>query len=523
MAYCIYLRKSRTDDEAEARGEMETLARHEDALLALGKRLKLPITAIYKEVVSGETISARPVIQGLLSEVEKGCWQGVLVMEVERLARGDTIDQGIIAQTFKYSDTKIITPNKTYDPSNEFDEEYFEFGLFMSRREYKTINRRLTRGRMASISEGKYVGNKAPFGYERVKLQKEKGYSFTIIDSEADIIKLIFEYYTLGKIQPDGTAQRLGFSKIANELNLMGVKTATGLEWNYNAISTIMRNPVYIGKIKWGSRAQLKKVVDGKVVISRPRKNLEDTQLTDGLHQPIISEEQFYTAQDIINQNKRRTTPAKYVDKNPLAGLIICSDCGSKMTRRPYLNGYADTLLCQAKNCKNASSALSLVESAVLHSLEAHLEQFRADSNMQRTNALTQDTSKTKLLNSSKVELEKIQKQMSNLYDLLEQGVYSKELFFERSNTLTKRSDEIQASIKQFEDEIAEQAHREKLKSDIVPRIEHVLNTYHSVETAKQKRLLLESVIEKVLYKKQAGGRWKVAPDDFLIELYPKM
>ena len=31
----------------------------------------------------------------------------------------DTIDQGIIAQTFKYSDTRIITPNKTYDPNNE--------------------------------------------------------------------------------------------------------------------------------------------------------------------------------------------------------------------------------------------------------------------------------------------------------------------------------------------------------------------------------------------------------------------
>ena len=47
-----------------------------------------------------------------------------------------------------------MTPSKTYDPENEFDEEYFEFGLFMSRREYKTINRRLQRGRAASIKEG---------------------------------------------------------------------------------------------------------------------------------------------------------------------------------------------------------------------------------------------------------------------------------------------------------------------------------------------------------------------------------
>lgn len=133
MAYAIYLRKSRADIEAESCGEGETLARHEKTLLSLGKKMGLQIGQIYKEIVSGETISARPVMQQLLCAVEQGVWEGVLVMEVERLARGDTIDQGIIAQAFKYSDTKIITPMKVYDPQNEFDEEYFEFGLFMSR------------------------------------------------------------------------------------------------------------------------------------------------------------------------------------------------------------------------------------------------------------------------------------------------------------------------------------------------------------------------------------------------------
>ena len=109
MQYLIYLRKSRADQEAEMRGEGETLARHEKALLELARRQHLPIADIYREVVSGETIASRPMMQQLLSEVEQGVWDGVLVMEVERLARGDTIDQGIVAQAFKLSDTKIIT------------------------------------------------------------------------------------------------------------------------------------------------------------------------------------------------------------------------------------------------------------------------------------------------------------------------------------------------------------------------------------------------------------------------------
>ena len=142
MPYCLYLRKSRTDLDAEANGETETLARHEKILLDLAKRMHLDVTEIYREVVSGETISSRPVVQRVLNEVENGLWDGVLVVEVERLARGDTIDQGIVSRAFKFSNTKIITPLKTYDPNNEYDEEYFEFGLFMSRREYKTIRKR---------------------------------------------------------------------------------------------------------------------------------------------------------------------------------------------------------------------------------------------------------------------------------------------------------------------------------------------------------------------------------------------
>lgn len=70
MQYLIYLRKSRADQEAELRGEGETLARHEKALLELARRQHLPIADIYREVVSGETIASRPMMQQLLLQYE---------------------------------------------------------------------------------------------------------------------------------------------------------------------------------------------------------------------------------------------------------------------------------------------------------------------------------------------------------------------------------------------------------------------------------------------------------------------
>ena len=194
MSYFIYLRKSRKDEDLE-KEYGDTLIRHRKVLLSLAKRMNLTITEIFEEVVSGESLASRPEIQRMLSEIERGGCDGVLVMEVERLARGDTVDQGIISRTFSVTGTKIITPTKTYDPENEFDQEYFEFGLFMSRREYKTLQRRQQAGRIASVKEGKFVCSTAPYGYRKVKIKDGKGYTLEPEAPACDVVKTIFDLY----------------------------------------------------------------------------------------------------------------------------------------------------------------------------------------------------------------------------------------------------------------------------------------------------------------------------------------
>ena len=146
--YAMYLRKSRQDMELELLGQGETLARHRETLMNLARKNLHTIGEIYAEVVSGETIRARPEMKRLLADVSAGRWEGVYCMEVERLSRGDPVDQGRVAEVFTVSQTRIITPAKTYFPENDYDVEYFEFSLFMSRREYKAINRRIQAGRM---------------------------------------------------------------------------------------------------------------------------------------------------------------------------------------------------------------------------------------------------------------------------------------------------------------------------------------------------------------------------------------
>ena len=82
----MYLRKSRKDDEYSVASNEDVLARHELLLRDTAKRNKIIVSEIYREVRSGDSISARPMMQQLLSELADGRWDGVLVVEIERLA-----------------------------------------------------------------------------------------------------------------------------------------------------------------------------------------------------------------------------------------------------------------------------------------------------------------------------------------------------------------------------------------------------------------------------------------------------
>lgn len=509
MAYCLYLRKSRKDVEAEASGAGETLARHKAALLHLAKKLNLTISGIYEEIVSGETIAARPVMQQLLEEIQKGHWEGVLVMEVERLARGNTLDQGLVSQAFQISGTKIITPVKTYDPENEFDEEYFEFGLFMSRREFKTINRRIQRGRLASIQEGKYISPVPPYGYNRVKIPDGKGYTLKPHPEQARVIQLIFRMYT---------EEKIGAHRIAQELTRRGYKPLRKETWSSQSIRSILSNPVYAGMIKWGERKEIKAIENGVLVKHRP--NNPAAVLVPGLHDALIPQPVFQAAQDIRRSNTipKYNTRTKEL-KNPLAGLIICGECGKVMQRQEEnrKTRSAVWLHCEGQFCTNVASHFEFVEEDLLSAMAVWVNDLKLNLKTMATRKRPADQEEDNVLRLEK-ERETISGQISRLHDLLEQGVYDTQTFLERNAVLANRLREIDAAKKQLQKRI-----RSKVKTmsaqELIPKMENVISIYHTLDTAGEKNKLLKTVLRKAIYRKTKGGRGYERA--FSLEIYP--
>lgn len=517
MSYCIYLRKSRADAEAELRGEGETLARHERALTGFARSTGLEVGAVYREIVSGETIAARPQMQRLLAEVSEGMWDGVIVMDIDRLARGNSIDQGIISQTFLFADTKIITPAKTYDPKNEFDEEYFEFGLFMSRREYKTINRRLQRGRLASVKEGKYVSNKAPFGYERIKLKEEKGFTLQPVSGEACIVRNIFEWYTQGIVMPDGTRKPIGVSLIARELNRKQIKAPSGSVWTAQTIRDMLINPVYIGKIRWNARPVRKKMIDGRIIEERPRNN--DCMLCDGLHEALVSDDTFALASVKMGKNKSRPIRGDKTINNPLAGLVRCSVCKRRMQRRPN-SKCPDLLICPEPTCPNHGSYIHIVEDHIIDVLKGWSNGYIVKG--EQSTALMPDTE------AMKSELEQIKKsectiqaQIEKAYDAFETGIYDAATFKTRCEVLNERLRQAQERAVQLLSSIENADQAQRVINEFLPKVKAVTDTYDGISDPERRNSMLAEIIDHIDYIKEVKGRGH--EEDFSITVYPRL
>lgn len=509
--YCIYLRKSREDRELEKYDDIDTLDRHRKALQEYAIKHELKISHIYEEVVSGETISERKEMQNLIRDVEANMWTGVLVMEVERLARGDTSDQGIVSKAFKYSSTKIITPLKTYDPNNEYDEEYFEFGLFMSRREYKTINRRLQRGRITSVSEGKYVGSVPPFGYKRKKLENTKGYTLEPEPEEAKIVKQIFNLFAY---------QEMSINCVVKKINELGLKTRKSLYWTISSIKDILNNPVYIGKIRWNARKQVISTRNGERIKHRPRNS--NVMVIDGLHQPIIDEETWNIVQNKRNQN---ATPVQHSNQvqNPLVGIVYCEKCGKLMQRRPYTSKDKEpTLICNNSMCDNVSSKLYIVEDKIIQALKIWLKNYHIDYEkiVKQKQKVDIRTDKD-ILKQLEDKLNREISRQNKIYDCFEEGIYDKVEFTERISISKSNIKQLEEQIKQLKMKDEKSFIEKKIT---IPKLENMIDIYDKLISNEEKNALLKTILEKVTYLKTEKALKKNSdPTDFEIHIYPKI
>lgn len=504
----MYLRKSRTDNQFESINEV--LQRHEQMLQDYCMRTfgePIPKDNIYREVVSGETINDRPVMMKLLEDIEKGNIDAVVVVEPQRLTRGSFGDIDKIVNAFRYTDTKVITPTKTYDLNNKFDRKYFEQELLRGNDYLEYIKEILARGRKRSVENGLYIASKPPFGYDKTKLKE--GYTLTP-NKDANTVRYIFEKFNEG----------LGTTEVAKHLIELGVKSQTGRQWTPAMVRNILTSDLYIGFLTYGRRETKKTMKDGKIVISRPW-NKDEYIKSMGIHPPLITNETFDQAQELLKSRAGKTIRGDRTIKNPLAGLVKCKYCGSNMARRPYDKRPVPTLICRTIGCKNVSSDLNLIEDRVIDLLKKELISYKNFLDNYEEEIKSSTNIIEKEIKKIDKELDLLKKDLQNaLVNYNRNKITEEEYIFLRNYTLEEES-RLKEQINALNDKMQNDELEQKRKA--IPVLEHCVNEYYSLGI-KDKHILLTSIIDKIIYEKTEGGRWSEEKrDSFVLELFLKI
>lgn len=504
----MYLRKSRTDDPALT--VSETVAKHEQMLDDYSMRTwsaTIPEQNRFREIVSGETIEARPEIKKVLRLIEQERFKAILIVEPQRLSRGDLEDIGRLSKLLRYTRTFVITLQYTYDLSDERDRDYFERELKRGNEYLEYSKRIMMNGRNLSAERGYYTGSHAPYGYTRVfrKDGNRKYPTLEIKPEEADIVRLIFQMYADGN----------GATKICNRLNEIGIHSHFGGIWTVHCIYTMLDNVVYIGRIRWGCRKTVKKVEDGEIVLSRPR-NLK-CPTYDGIHEAIVSDELWNAVRERRDTRTIPRTKSSFDIQNPFSGLIRCS-CGSMMIRRPYNGKCEDRVQCpdQAR-CHNASCTMSEMMEIVVNALENAIKDFSVK--IESNNDSEIKVEYLEMLYNRQKEIEKKEESLWEKY--AEEGMPRKVL----DNLLAKNDEhkrEVAALIAAAESEPKPIDYHERIVtfSDAIKAL-----SSDEIPVVEANRLL-KSCIKRITYSRERGERkpgvragWISAPIRVEIEL----
>jgi len=505
--YLIYLRKSRQDDPRET--VEEVLEKHETILQEYALREfggRIPEGNIYREVVSGESIEDRAEVQKVLARIEDPNIKGVLVVDPQRLSRGDLEDCGRLISDFRYTHTKVVTPMMTYNLENKMERRFFQDELLRGSDYLDYIKEVLRRGREAAVKRGCFIMQNAPYGYDKVKIGKDHTLE---PNADADVVRMIFDWYANEGLSGYG---------IATKLDEMGIPAPKGGKWHKEVITRMVRNKHYIGKVVCNSRPTVTVLENGERKTRRLKVPDEECIIAEGKHPAIIDLETWEKAQERI-----KNTPRVHSHKelsNVLAGMLRCSCCGYMMDRRPLPSGAR--YFCPARGKKQCFKSVKC--DRVLAALRIALEEAELPALKSKVDNDEGNARKTqeRIIARLQKQMEEYRDQEDHQYELLETKKYTQELFDRRNAQLRAKMEECEKQLYLARSVMPKSVNY----AERVVALEAAIKALHDPEASTTEvNKVLKAIIERIEFTGEPG-RGKYGPrgsDEFKLEVFLKL
>lgn len=359
---------------------------------------------VYTDAGFSGSNTHRPALQELLRAVSDHKVDKVLVYKLDRLSRSQRDTLELIEDHFLANGVDFVSMSENFDTSTPLGKAMVGILAVFAQLEREQIKERMMMGRQARAKKGKYNGSRTdPIGYDYIDG------SLVINEHEALQIRRIYDLF-LGGMSP---------MDIQRTLTQEGFSTKYG-DWKALRIRRILRSKLYCGYVSF----------DGK--------------WTKGLHDPIISEDDWKRADRIMTQRREEYSQGVRRGNAYLTGLVYCARCGAHYSKRTATSGgktyYYYTCNSRSKktaesvkdpNCRNKSWRMQDLDNLIFDQLR------------QLTILPEDEERKKESVEPIEKEIRSIEKQISRLIDLYAMQGVSADVLEGKIKTLQDRSDRL--------------------------------------------------------------------------------
>ena len=385
----------------------------------------------------------RPGFQQMLSDIEAGHINCVIVKDLSRLGR-NSIDTGYYIEQYFYAHNvrfiAVTDQFDTADPGNLHGGIMLPLKNMINEAYSLDIGRKIKAQARQAMKYGDYIGARAPYGYRK---DPDNCHKLLIDENTAPVVKQIFEW----------AYERVALNRIVRNLNEMGIAAPS----HYKKSTGEITSPGLIGSGKWQTRTVMKilesevytgDLVQGKTkMVDHQQVKADDDNLIIArrTHEPIISHKLFTAVQEYRKQvcEESRAVPKRPYTPNIFKGKVFCADCGRSLhrqraERKKGPDIYWFHCLTNSRVAKDTCKGVMMQETELIATVTTILEKelsvalgmslplFQLEARQKQK----KDRLKSQM-SAKRQEIEKQRRLIRGLYENFVQGILTSEEYFE--------------------------------------------------------------------------------------------
>ncbi len=409
----------------------------------------------------------RPALQQMLTAIRQGGVDAVVVYKLDRLSRSQKDTLTLIEDELIAHGADFVSINENFDTSTPFGRAMIGILSVFAQLEKDQITERFTMGRIGRSKAGYYHGGShPPTGYDY------KDGLLVVNEYEAMQIREIFSRFISGK----------SINSISRYLS--GRYTT---KWTPAKVLAVLKNTVYIGKVHF-------RKVD-----------------YDGVHQPLVTVEEFNTAAHLLESTSERELKKTNAQRNPfragylLSGLLYCSRCGARYSAnhgyyKCYSRAKSSQQFIRDPNCKNDNWEIGRLDQLVQQEICTMISQ---PDLLKIVSKAAADRHEVKIDRPAlQKRISEIDGQIAKLIDLYQVGSIPMDTITQRISSITTERNQLQEQLN---------------TPDLAPAVDRFMQAIEDYKDGydtgdiDNQRMFTASLVERILIDGQSIDiRWRL-------------